>query len=302
MTAKASGARAPLSNWIIVSAFLLPSLLGFIFFVLIPMAATLGMAFTDYSGGFACAWIGLKNFYFALTSPDFLNALLNTVKFTVVTVIAQIFLGFVFAILLNRKIFGRNFFRAVIFLPVILSLVAISLVFMVILNPDKGPVNHYLAYLGLGKIPWLTSPNTALLTIMLVTIWQSFGYYMILFLSGLQSINVELYEAANIDGAGKWQQLWRITVPMLSPTTFFCVIMAVINSFKVFDSVYVMTGGQLGGGPAGSTTVLVFDIFLNAFAHYRMGYASAEAVILLLIVLIVTIVQYQGQRKWVTYE
>lgn len=290
------------ASWIVVPAFLLPSFLGFVFFVLIPMAATIGMAFTDYSGGFSYAWIGLRNFDIAFTSPEFFNALINTVKFTVVTVSAEILLGFVFAILLNRKLFGRNVFRAIIFLPVILSLVAISLAFMVILHPEKGPVNHYLSLLGLGKIPWLTSPDTALLTIMLVTVWQSFGYYMILFLSGLQSINGELYEAANIDGAGKWQQLWRITVPMLSPTTFFCLIMAVINSFKVFDSVFVMTGGQLGGGPAGSTTVLVFDIFQNAFAHYRMGYASAEAVVLLLIVLIVTVVQYRGQKRWVTYE
>ena len=290
------------SKWLVVAAFLLPSFIGFLLFVLIPMFATIGLAFTNYSGGFTADWIGLKNFQIAFTSPDFLNALFNTVKFTVVTVIVQIFLGFVFAILLNRKLFGRNFFRAVIFLPVILSMVAISLVFMVMLHPDKGPVNNFLFSLGLPKIPWLTSPATSLLTIILVTIWQSFGYYMVLFLSGLQSINPELYEAANIDGANKWRQLLHVTIPMLSPTTFFCIIMAIINSFKVFDPIYVMTGGQLGGGPAGSTTVIVFDIFQNAFAHYRMGYASAESVILLAVVLIVTIIQYRGQKKWVTYD
>ncbi len=290
------------TKWLVVAAFLLPSFIGFFLFILIPMFATLALAFTDYSGGFAFEWIGLKNFLIAFTSPEFINALVNTVKFTVVTVIAQILLGFVFAIFLNRKLFGRNFFRAVIFLPTILSMVAISLIFMVVLHPDKGPVNNLLLALGFAKIPWLTSPGTALLTIMLVTIWQSFGYYMILFLSGLQSINPELYEAAEIDGANQWKQLLNVTIPMLSPTTFFCLIMAVINSFKVFDSVFVMTGGQLGGGPAGSTTVLVFDIFQNAFAHYRMGYASAEAVVLLLIVLAVTVVQYRGQKKWVTYE
>jgi len=291
-----------LSKWLVVAAFLLPSFIGFLLFVLIPMFATIGLAFTDYSGGFTAEWIGLKNFQIAFSSPEFINALINTVKFTVVTVVAQIILGFVFAVLLNRKMFGRNFFRAVIFLPVVLSMVAISLVFMIILHPDKGPVNNFLISLGLGRVPWLTSPATALLTIVLVTIWQSFGYYMVLFLSGLQSINPELYEAADIDGANKWKQLLHITIPMLSPTTFFCIIMAIINSFKVFDPVFVMTGGQLGGGPAGSTTVLVFDIFQNAFAHYRMGYASAESVILLAFVLAVTIIQYRGQQKWVTYE
>lgn len=290
------------SKWLVVAAFLLPSFIGFVLFVLIPMFATVGLALTDYSGGFTAAWVGLKNFQIAFSSPEFINSLINTVKFTAVTVLAQILLGFVFAVLLNRKLFGRNFFRAVIFLPVVLSMVAISLVFMIILHPEKGPLNNFLVSIGLERVPWLTSPGTALLTIMLVTIWQSFGYYMVLFLSGLQSVNPELYEAAEIDGANKWRQLLHITIPMLSPTTFFCVIMAVINSFKVFDPVYVMTGGQLGGGPAGSTTVLVFDIFQNAFAHYRMGYASAESVILLVIVLGVTIIQYRGQKKWVTYE
>ncbi|TCL62070.1 carbohydrate ABC transporter membrane protein 1 (CUT1 family) [Hydrogenispora ethanolica] len=290
------------SSWLVVAAFLLPSFLGFFLFVLVPMMATVGLAFTDYSGGFTYQWIGLKNFVRAFTSTSFINALTNTVNFTVVSVVAQIVLGFCFAVLLNKKIVARNFFRAVIFLPVVLSMVAISLVFMVILHPDKGPINGFLTSLGMTPIPWLTSPKTALLTIILVTIWQSFGYYMILFLSGLQAINLELYEAADIDGASKWRQLWNITIPMLSPTTFFCVIMAIINSFKVFDPIFVMTGGQLGGGPGDSTTVLVFDIYKNAFSYYKMGYASAEAVILLLIVLVVTIIQYRGQKKWVTYD
>jgi multiple sugar transport system permease protein len=154
----------------------------------------------------------------------------------------------------------------------------------------------------LQPIPWLTSEHTALPTIMLVAIWQSVGYYMILFLSGLQSINPDLYEAASIDGATPWRQLLNITIPMLSPTTFYCFIIAIINSFKVFDSIYMMTGGQLGGGPNGATTVLVFDIYQNAFSYYKMGYASAEAVILLFIVLVITIIQYRGQQKWVTYD
>jgi multiple sugar transport system permease protein len=289
-------------HWLIVAAFLLPSFIGFFLFVLVPMLATVGLAFTDYSGGFVVHWVGIKNFMKALNNTSFLNALSNTFKFTVVTVVAQILLGFFFAVLLNKKLLGRNFFRAVIFLPVVLSMIAISLTFMLLLNPEKGPVNNFLLSLGLQRIPWLTSEHTALLTIMLVTIWQSFGYYMILFLSGLQAINPDLYEAASIDGATPWRQLWNITIPMLSPTTFFCVIMAIINSFKVFDPIYMMTGGQLGGGPAGSTTVLVFDIYQNAFSYYKMGYASAEAVILLCIVLAVTIVQYRGQQKWVTYD
>ncbi len=290
------------TQWWVVAAFLLPSFIGFFIFIMVPMIATIGLAFTDYSGGFTFHWIGLKNFFNILSSGTFLNTLINTAKFTVLAVTAQIFLGFVFALLLNKKRFGRNAFRSIIFLPSILSMVSISVVFMLILNPEKGPVNNFLISLGLGVQPWLTSSKTALYTIISITVWQSFGYYMVLFLSGLQAINVDLYEAASIDGAGKWRQLLNVTIPMLSPTIFFSVVMAVINSFKVFEPIFVMTGGQFGGGPGGSTTVMVFDIYQNAFSYYKMGYASAEAVILLSMVLVITLIQYRGQKKWVTYE
>lgn len=290
------------TNWWVVAAFLLPSFIGFFIFILIPMMATVILAFTDYSGGFSLGWVGVENFVNIVTSDSFLNTLSNTGKFTLFAVTAQIFLGFVFALLLNKKRFGRNVFRAIIFLPSVLSMVAISVVFMLILNPDKGPVNNFLISLGLDGLPWLTSSKTALFTIIGITVWQSFGYYMVLFLSGLQAISPDLYEAASIDGAGPWRQLLNVTIPMLSPTTFFCVVMAVINSFKVFEPIFVMTGGQFGGGPGGSTTVMVFDIYQNAFSYYKMGYASAEAVILLCMVLIITLIQYRGQQRWVTYE
>lgn len=290
------------ANWITVSLFLLPSLIGFIMFIFLPIITMLGLSFTDYSGGFNLSFIGLDNFSAMFTNETFHKALVNTVFFTVVTVVLQLLLGFIFAVILSKKILGGVFFRAVIFIPVILSNIAVSLVFMLILHPSKGPLNGFLASLGLPGGAWLTSPKTALLTIALVAVWQSFGYYMVLFLSGLQTINPDLYEAGEIDGANRFQQLIHITIPMLSPTTFFCIIMAIINSFKVFDQVFAMTGGQLGGGPAQSTTVLVFDIYQRAFTHLEMGYASAEATILLMIVLIITIIQYRGQSKWVTYE
>lgn len=289
-------------NWLTVLLFLLPSLIGFIFFIFLPIITMICLSFTNYSGGFNLSFIGLDNFIVMLSNATFRKALQNTVVFTVITVVLQLLLGFVFAIFLNRKILGGAFFRAVIFLPVILSNIAVSLVFMLILHPSKGPLNGFLLSLGLSGGTWLTSPDTALITIALVAVWQSFGYYMVLFLSGLQTINPDLYEAGEIDGANRFQQLIHITIPMLSPTTFFCVIMAIINSFKVFDQVFAMTGGQLGGGPAQSTTVLVFDIYQRAFTHLEMGYASAEATILLAIVLIITIIQYRGQSKWVTYE
>ena len=290
------------NKWFTVLLFLLPSLIGFLIFVFIPTITVIGLAFTNYSGGFNISYVGLDNFIQALTNSTFQKALSNTIWFTLATVFFQLLLGFIFAVILNGKLIGRTFFRAVIFLPVILSNIAVSLIFVLIFHPSKGPLNNFLLSMGLPAVPWLTSPSTALLTIIIVTLWQSFGYYMILFLSGLQSISPELYEAGEIDGANVFQRLIHITVPMLSPTTFLCVIMAIINSFKVFDQIFAMTGGQLGGGPAGSTTVLVFDIYQRAFTNYEMGYASAESLILLLIVLLITIIQYRGQHKWVTYE
>ena len=290
------------NKWFTVLLFLLPSLIGFLIFVFIPTITVIGLAFTNYSGGFNISYVGLDNFIQALTNSTFQKALSNTIWFTLATVFFQLLLGFIFAVILNGKLIGRTFFRAVIFLPVILSNIAVSLIFVLIFHPSKGPLNNFLLSMGLPTVPWLTSPSTALLTIIIVTLWQSFGYYMILFLSGLQSISPELYEAGEIDGANAFQRLIHITVPMLSPTTFLCVIMAIINSFKVFDQIFAMTGGQLGGGPAGSTTVLVFDIYQRAFTNYEMGYASAESLILLLIVLLITIIQYRGQHKWVTYE
>ncbi len=289
-------------RWSTILLFLLPSLLGFLVFVLVPLLASIAFAFTDYSGGFNTSFVGFDNFGKVLGNGTFHNALWNTVKYTMATVTLQLIFGLFFAVLLNYKLFGRTFFRSVIFMPVILSNIAVSLVFMLLLHPNKGPVNSFLASIGLPGLPWLSSPKTSLLTIVLVTLWQSFGYYMLLFLSGLQAINQDLYEAGEIDGANGLQRLIHITVPMLSPITFFCVIMAVINSFKVFDQVFAMTGGQLGGGPAGSTTVLVFDIYQRAFTNYEMGYASTESLILLVIVLAITIIQYCGQNRWVTYE
>lgn len=299
MKAKMRSAR---KKWLTVSLFLLPSMLGFTVFLLIPVIISLYLGFTNYSGGFTLDFIGLDNFYNAIGNHNFRNALWITVKFAVCSVFFQILLGFCFAVLLNGRTAANRFYRMIVFLPVILSQVAVSLIFMLILNPQKGPINSFLISLGLAPRPWLAGAGSALGTIIAVTIWQSFGYYMVLFLGGLQTINLELYEAAAIDGAGGWQRIRHVTMPLLSPTTFFALIISIINAFKVFDQVFIMTGGQWGGGPAGSTTVLVFDIYRNAFQYFKMGYASAEATILLIFILIITIIQYRGQNKWVNYD
>ncbi len=294
-------ARLTQSRWD-VPIFLFPSLIGFSIFILVPIIASVGLSFTNYTGGPRFRFIAFENYIDALTDDRFWSSLGITVRFVVGVVTLQVGLGLTFALLLNQQLRLRTFFRGVIFVPTILSSVAIGLSFALFLNPRRGPVNGFLESLGLAAQPWLASPDTALATVVMVTVWQFVGYYMVLYLGGLSTISPSLYESAEIDGANTMQKLVRITIPMLSPTTFFCVTISIIRAFKVFDQIFVMTGGQEGGGPAGSTMVLGFRIYRNAFVNFRMGYASAEAVLLLAIVLVVTILQYRGQRKWVNYD
>lgn len=288
--------------WPIVAAFILPSLLGFLLFVLAPIVMAAGISLTNFSGGPRFRFIGLRNYALALSNRDFLNSLSVTVNFTIWTVLLQLLLGLAFALLLNNRLFGRHFFRSVIFLPNVLSSVAVGLAFMLILDPKRGPLNQYLRSIGLDPPLWLGSEKSSLATIIMVTVWQSFGYYMVLFLGGLQTISRSLYEAAAIDGAGAVKRFFAVTLPGLSPIMFYSITIAVIRAFQVFDQVYIMTGGQLGGGPAGSTSVLVFDIYKTGFSQFRFGYAAAESVALLGIVLVVTIIQQRGQKRWVNYD
>jgi ABC-type sugar transport system permease subunit len=288
--------------WPVVAAFVLPSFIGFFIFVVLPIIASLGISLTNFSGGRNFRFVGLLNYLNAFKATSFWNSLRVTFVFTFWTVLLQLLLGLGFALLLKERSFGRNFFRSVMFLPNVLSSIAVGLVFILLLNPAQGPVNQWLRSVGIPAPPWLSSDKTALLTIILVTTWQNFGYYMVLFLGGLQTISGNLYEAAAIDGAGPVRRFFSVTLPGLSPIVFFSVTMAIIRAFQVFDQVFIMTGGQAGGGPAGSTSVLVFDVYKNGFSLFRFGYAAAESVILLLFVLIVTLVQNKAQTRWVTYD
>jgi len=290
------------TSWPIVAAFILPSLLGFIIFIAVPIFFAIGISLTNFSGGPRFHFTGLTNYTVAFHSPLFQSSLWVTVVFTFWVVLLQILLGLAFALYLNDRFFGRNFFRGVLFLPNVLSSVAISLAFMLILDPQRGPVNQLLRFLHLPESKWLGGENSALPTIIMVTVWQSFGYYMVLFLGGLQTISRTLYEAAAIDGAGSARRFFSVTLPGLSPIMFYSVTIAIIRGFQVFDQVFVMTGGQSGGGPAGATSVLVFDIYKNGFSQFRFGYAAAESVILLTVVFIITIIQQRGQKRWVNYD
>jgi len=285
-----------------VLIFLIPSFLGMCIFTLFPIIASFGLSFTNYRGGKTIAFVGLKNYLIAFHSSDFQKAFLVTLIFVVFTVFFQIVLGLVFALILNQKIVGRSLFRGIIFSPAVLSTVAISLTFILIFHPQKGPANNFLMSIGFDPLPWLASSKTSLMTVIIITIWQQFGYYMVLLLAGLQTINPILYEAAELDGADNVRKLRYVTLPMITPILFLCVILALIRAFQVFDQIFVLTGGQEGGGPAGSTTTLVFDIYLNAFKNWQMGYSCAEATILLIIILVITVIKYKKQQEWVTYD
>ncbi len=285
-----------------VLLFLLPSLIGFLIFIFIPMIMVIVLAFTNYSGGSQFKFIGFKNFIIAFTKGEFIRYLGITFKYMIITVIFEILFGLAFALLLFNNFKGSAFFRSIFYVPNILCTVAIGLGFMFFFEPSSGIFNYALKSFGLPTSKWLGGENSALYSIIIVSVWQSFGYYMVLFIGGLQNINPSLYEAAKVDGANWMQKFTKITIPGLSPITFFAVTMAVISGFKVFNYIFVMTGGQNGGGPAGSTTVLAYDIYRNAFAFFRLGYASAESVLLIIIILLITIVQLIGQKKWVVYD
>jgi multiple sugar transport system permease protein len=219
--------------------------------------------------------------------------------FTFTTVPITAFLALVLAVIINKYTYGKDVIRVMVFIPYISSVVAVCIVWMVLLHPTYGPINQFLMQLGIKNPPrWLSDMNWALPAVIIITIWQQLGYYIIVYIAGLNSISNELYEAAEIDGANLFQKFWHITIPMVSPTTFFLVTMGIIGSFKVFDQISVLTQG----GPGTATTVLAYYIYRTAFEFFRMGYASTVAWILFILVFIITMFQWRAQKKWVTYE
>jgi len=206
------------------------------------------------------------------------------------------------ALLLNLPLHGRGVLRALYFLPVITSTVAASVVWTSIFQPTYGILSQFLEPFGLGETKWLVEPGLVLIPVAVVVIWQRIGFDMVIFLAGLQTIPPVLYEAALIDGAGRWQRFRHVTLPMLSPTTFLIVVLAVINAFQIFDQVYVTTLRTVPGGVGGSATTLTYFLYRRAFTHSEFGYASAVALVLFAIILLVTVVQLRIQRRWVYYE
>lgn len=283
-------------EWLAGYLFILPNFIGFLIFIALPVLVGFFISFTDYNGFNQCNFVGLSNYTKMFQDTFFQTALWNNIIFTITSVPLTLLVALLLALALNKKIFMGEFFKTVYFFPTITSMVAVGIVWSMIFNPSKGPVNQFLMGIGIENVPkWLASSSTAMMTIVFVTVWKNAGYYMIMFLGGLKSIPEQLYEAAQIDGANAWERFWHVTWPMLSPTTFMVTILCVISSFQVFDIINIMTEG----GPGRSTNVLVYRIYQEGFENLRFGYASAMAYFLFLIIIVITVIQFKGQKKWV---
>ena len=279
--------------------FLLPNLAGFVVFTFLPVLAALVISFTNWDLLTPPAWAGLGNYRQLVTDPLFRQVLRNTALYVLGTVPLQMALALAVAMALNQRIPGQLFFRTAYFMPVVASTVAVALVWRWIFNYDFGLLNSFLYMLGIQDPPnWLGSTRWALVSVIIMSVWQQVGYSMVLFLAGLQGVPQQLYEAAKIDGAGPWARFFFITLPMLSATTFFVLVIGVINSFQVFDQAFIMTQG----GPANATNTIVYNIYQNAFQFFKMGYASAMAWVLFAIIFVVTLVQFRLQGRWVNYD
>jgi multiple sugar transport system permease protein len=287
-----------LVKWAVITLFLLPSLIGLLMFNLLPILSSAYISFTDWDLLTDAKWVGLQNYKDVFTEEKSLNAIGNTFKFIAGYLPLILILGVLLAVLLNRKIKGLKFYRAAVFIPVITSWVAVSIIWRWLLNGQSGLFNYLLSLVHIQGPVWLQDFFWAMPSIIAVSVWKDLGYVTIILLAGLQEVPEEYYEAAEIDGATPLQQLLHISIPMLTPALFFVVIISMINAFQLFDQVMVMTGG----GPAGSTSTMVEQIFKNAFKSNRMGFASAQSWVLFALIFVVTLVQNQWQKRWVTYE
>ncbi|KNH16412.1 ABC transporter permease [Arthrobacter sp. ZBG10] len=281
-------------NTLIGWTFILPNFLGFLAFTLIPVIAAFALSFMEWTSFMAPRWVGLENFQRMLQSDTFWVALRNTVVYALGHVPLTMALALGLAMLLNRKLKGIGFFRVAIFFPYITSLVAVAVVWNMLFSPDNGPINQFLNAIGIAEAPgWTSSSDWAMPAVIITSVWRDMGYYMILYLAGLQAIPTELYEAAEVDGASGWQRFWNVTIPSLRPTTFFVVVMLTVSSFKVFDLIVVMTNG----GPGRATTVLSQLIYQEGIGEGKFGYSSAISLVLFLIVLSITVLQFKLQQR-----
>jgi multiple sugar transport system permease protein len=285
------------SNGFAAALFLMPALAGFVVFVALPVLAAFAIAFFQWDMVGTPRFIGLRNFQQLLGDRVFAAALWNTAYYTVSVVVLSVSLGLLSAVLVSNAIVGIGVARVLLAMPYVTVTVAMAIVWRWIYQPDIGLINSLLSLIGVAGPNWLASRVWAMPALIIMGVWKSFGYNMILFIAGMQAIPTSVYEAAAIDGASATGRFAYVTVPLLSPVLFFVSVISIISSFEVFDSALVMTGG----GPGTSTTTLVLYIYHAGFEAFHFGYASAVALALFAVVLTVTLLQLAVQRWWVAY-
>ncbi len=278
---------------------ILPWLLGLIFFTAGPMVASAVLSLTNWDIVRAPVWIGLGNYVELFTAdPLFWTSLRVTLTYVVFAVPLQIVFGVALALLLNMQLRGMHLFRTLFYIPAVLSGVAIALMFMWVLQPDYGAVNSALALVGIEGPGWFWDPAWALPSIVLMSLWRAGATGGVIYLAGLQNISPHLYDAARVDGASAWHRFWRITLPLLTPTIFFQLVVGLIDAFRVFAEVYVITQG----GPLKATFFYMLYLFQVGFQDFHMGYASALAWVLILITALVGVITFKTSDRWVYYE
>lgn len=287
---RARARRNALVGW----SFILPNFIGFAVLTLVPMGAAFVIAFMEWDSYSPPEWVGFDNFERMLGNQSFWIALGNTAYYAAGHIPLTMLAALGLALLLNKRIRGLGFFRTTMFFPYITSLVAVAVVWNMLFNPTMGPINQFLEWIGVQDPPgWTTTSAWSMPAVIITSVWRDMGYYMVLYLAGLQAIPQEYYEAAEVDGANAWQRFWNITIPSLRPTTFFVLVMVTIASFKVFDLIVVMTDG----GPGRSTLVLSQLIYREGIKENRFGYSSAISLVLFVIVLVFTVVQFRIQKR-----
>ncbi|MGQ9555159.1 MAG: carbohydrate ABC transporter permease [Anaerolineae bacterium] len=288
-----SRVRSNLEGW----AFISPTVLGLLIFTAFPMVASLYFSFSEYDLLTPPRWVGLKNFMRMSRDNLFYTSLGNTAYYTFIGVPAQTLVALLQAFLLNMKVRGINVFRTLYYLPTVTPTVATVILWVYILNRDYGLVNSVLWILGIPSVDWLFNPRVVKLSFIIMSLWQV-GGRMVVFLAALQGVPQELYESASIDGANSLRRAWHITLPMISPVIFFNLIIGIIGAWQVFTVAFIATDG----GPANATLFYVLHLYRHAFENLRMGYASALAWILFLVVMAFTALQFLLSRRWVYYE
>jgi multiple sugar transport system permease protein len=280
--------------------FILPTYIGYTVFIIGPVLAAIGISFTSYDILSPPEFTGLENYTALFTDPRLRQVYINTIYFTIGAVTFNVSIGLLLAVLINRHLPAalKYLLRTAYFFPVLVALAYSAIIWQFLYQKDTGIINYYLSFLNVEPIHWLGSKQWVMPSIIIMDVWKNTGFAMLIFLAGLQNISPDYYESAQLDGANRWQLFRNITLPLISPSFFFLLIIYMIGALQVFDSIIVLTRG----GPGDASRSLVMYIYENAFQLFDMGYASAIAITLFIIIMILSLVQFRLGRAWVHYE